>query len=287
LSDRGPICYPSPPVLDGALALIGAFLLIVTQFQRISWYAVVLARLGALTEGVEQVAVRGASGIEFDDTGTGLAWERLTLRSPHDASMLLDSLSLSVSAGTRALVTGPNEAGRIALVRATAGLWRAGEGRIVRPPPDVILFLPERPCLPPGTLRHVLVRTEREQAVGDARIRDLLHALGVDDVVARASGLDAEHDWDDLLSLAEQQLLSVARITLAAPRFAVLDRPATLLGAGTVVRALDLLAARSITVVTFAPDAALAAEHDSRLDLGAGGRWSWQPIDKESESRIA
>jgi putative ATP-binding cassette transporter len=264
--------------------LLGAFSLIVTQFQQISSYAVVLARLGALVESVDQVAARSTSGIELDDTGAGIAWERLTLRSPHDGRVLVDALSLSVPAGTRALVTGPNEAGRIALFRATVGLWSAGEGRIVRPPPGAILFLPERPYLPPGTLRQTLVRTGREQAVGDARILEALRTLGVEGVVARADGLDTEHDWDDLLSLGEQQLLSFARIVLAAPRFAVLDRPATLLGPDTVVRVLDLLASQSITVVTFAADMALAAQHDARLELGDGGSWTWQPIREESRT---
>ena len=147
----------------------------------------------------------------------------------------------------------------------------------MRPPPDAILFLPERPYLPPGTLRQVLVRTDREQLVDDARILGVLRELGVEGVVARAGGLDVEHDWDDLLSLGEQQLLSFARIVLARPLFAILDQPATSIGADAVVRALELLAARSITAVTFAADAALAAQHDARLELGSGGCWSWQP----------
>ncbi len=264
--------------------LLGAFSLIVTQFQQISSYAVVLARLGALVESVDQVGARGASGIEFDDTGAGLAWERLTLRSPHDGKVLVDSLSLPVPAGTRALVTGPNEAGRIALFRATVGLWKGGEGRIVRPPPGAILFLPERPYVPPGTLRDAVVRTKRDQPVDDARIHDVLRAFGVEGIVARAGGLDAERDWDDLLSLGEQQLLSFVRIALATPRFALLDRPATLLGTDTVVHVLDLLAKQSITVVTFAPDAALAAQHDARLELVDGGLWVWQPIHGESRT---
>jgi putative ATP-binding cassette transporter len=264
--------------------LLGAFSLIVTQFQQISSYAVVLARLGVLVESVEQVAARGESGIAFDDTAADLAWERLSLRSPHDGTLLLDALTASTPAGTRVLVTGANEAARLALFRATAGLWRNGEGRIARPPADAILFLPERPYLPPGTLREALVRTAGAEQAGDARIAEVLRALGAEGVIARAEGLDAEHDWDDLLSLGEQQLLSLARVLLAAPRFAVLDRPGTLLAPEAVARALDLFAAHSITAVTFAPDASLAARHDAILELAEGGGWTWQPIHEETRS---
>jgi putative ATP-binding cassette transporter len=67
----------------------------------------------------------------------------------------------------RVLVRGPNEAARVALFRATAGIWVRGEGRIVRPPLDAIFFLPQQPYLTPGTLRHLLVRTEQETEISD------------------------------------------------------------------------------------------------------------------------
>jgi putative ATP-binding cassette transporter len=255
--------------------LIGAFSLIVTQFQQISSYAVVLARLGALGEGVEQVEV-AASAVEIDETGVAIAYEGLSLRSPQDGRVLVSGLSGSIPAGTRTLVHGPNEAGRIALFRATAGLWDLGEGRIVRPPADLILALTERPYLPPGTLRQALVPADRESAVGDARIVAVLRALGVEALPERVGGLDVERDWDELLSLGEQQLLSLARIVLAVPRFALLDRPGTVLEADAVQRALDLLARESITAVTFEADAALAPRHDLRLELAGDGRWRWE-----------
>ena len=145
------------------------------------------------------------------------------------------------AAGTRTLVTGDEEAS-IALFRATAGLWDSGEGRIVRPSSDEVLFLTERPYLSPGTLRQALVRTGREQDVADARILDVLRELGMDGALEKVGGLDVERDWHELLSLGEQQMLSLARLALAAPRYAVLDRPETVLGAEVVSRALDLLA---------------------------------------------
>ena len=261
--------------------LLGAFSLIITQFQQISSYAVVLARLSVLSEGVEDVAARGTSRIEIDDTGTDLVWHHLTLRSPHDGSVLVEDLSLSVPPGTSALVTGPSDTGRIALFRATAGLWHAGEGRIAHPPSDAILFIPERPYLPPGTLRETLVRTGSETRVGDARILEVLRALGIESVLARTNGLEVEHNWDDVLSLGEQQQLAFARVVLAAPRFALLDRPATLLRADDVVRALALLAAHGITSVTFAPDTQLAARHDALLEMASDGTWTWRPIREE------
>lgn len=191
--------------------------------------------------------------------------------------MLVGSLCVTLPAGRRTLVTGPNEAGRIALFRASAGLWDAGEGRIVHPAPNDLLFLTERPYLPPGTLRAALVRTGREAQVGEARIREVLRVLGVEAVLERSGGLDVERDWHEMLSLGEQQRLSFARLVLAAPRYALLDRPGSVLDADAVGRALDLLGEQSISVVTFAADESLAARHDARLELASDGTWSWVP----------
>ena len=262
--------------------LLGAFSLIVTQFQQISSYAVVIARLSALAEGTDRAAAKDASRIAIDETNGALAWDHLTLRSPHDQRVLVDDLSLVVPPGLRVLVTGGNEAGRTALFRATAGLWHAGEGRVAHPPPDAIMFIPERPYLPPGTLRKSLVPMGSDAAIKDARILEVLGALGIDSVVARVNGLDVEHDWDDVLSLGEQQQLAMARVVLAAPRFVLLDRPATVLDADNLTRALVLLAAHGITSVTFAPDAWLAPQHDAVLELTPDGRWTWQPTRAES-----
>jgi len=155
-------------------------------------------------------------------------------------------------------------------------LWDFGEGRIVRPPPDEILLLTERPYLPPGTLRQALVPSGREQDPGDARIEAVLSGLGVGGVLAKAGGLDAERDWNEVLSLGEQQLLSFARLALATPSYAVLDRPETVLGVESVVRALDFLAGEGITVVTFSGEPALADRHDAHLVLAADGSWNFE-----------
>jgi len=265
--------------------LIGAFSLIITQFQQISSYAVVLARLSGLSESVEQVAARGGAGVEIDETGDALAWDRVTLRSPGDQTVLVAALTATVVPGHPVLVTGANEAARLALFRATAGLWRGGEGRIVRPPADAIQFVPERPYLPPGSLRQTLVRTGSDERIGDAQIFEVLRALGVEGVVARAEGLDAEHDWDDLLSLGEQQHFVLARVLLAGPRYVVLDRPATLLGDDDVAKVLAMLANRGVTAVTFAADARVAGRHDELLELAADGSWTRTPVTKETSAR--
>src|SRR5881397_1674613 len=260
--------------------LVGALSLVVTQFQSISSFAAVISRLGSLGEAMEQARSPAAAPIDVREDEARVAYERLTLFSPGNDHVLVRELSVSVPRGTRVLIAGPNDPAKVALFRATAGIWENGSGRIVRPGLDAILFLPERPYLSPGTLRDVLVR---EGVIGDEQIATVLHGLGLEPVLERTGGLDVERDWDDVLSLGEQQLLSVARVILAAPRFAFLERPHTALGPEQAERILGLLWERSITYLTLGDGGDGLDDYDAVLELAGDGGWTWKPIEAGRE----
>jgi putative ATP-binding cassette transporter len=240
----------------------------------------VIARLSALGGAVEKGPPPARSEVAVVEADGRLAYEGLTLFSPEGGRELLKNLTADMPLGTRALVVGPNEGARIALFRATAGVWPAGAGTLVRPPLDEIFFLPQRPYLPPGTLRDLLVRSGQEQVIADDRITTALHDAGLDTVLARAGGLDREHDWPAILSLGEQQLLALTRLALARPAFAMLDRMGAALKPAQVRQALRRLDESSITYIALAEDADSVDGYDAVLEIDAGGAWSWRPIDR-------
>jgi putative ATP-binding cassette transporter len=141
--------------------LLGAFSLIVTQFQSISSFTAVMARLGSLMDASERAsaAETEASAVPKDDKQ--VVYKGLTLHGLRSGRTLIRELSLTIPYGKNVLVYGPDETARMALFRATAGLWELSEGHIVRPRLEQILFLTERPYLPPGTLRELFVRRGR------------------------------------------------------------------------------------------------------------------------------
>jgi putative ATP-binding cassette transporter len=179
------------------------------------------------------------------------------------------------------LVAGENHAAKVALFRAAAGVWSTGEGRIRLPKPDHIMFVAERPYLPPGTLREALLRTGREIDHADERVLEVLASLGLEAGVDRVGGLDVERDRDDLLALGEQQRVVIARLVLEQPRFGVLHRIDTTLSPEQVSRTLRLLAAASITAIVFGNRDGLDGLHDAVLDLHADGSWSFEPEARE------
>jgi len=259
--------------------LLGALSLVVTQFQSISSFTAVVTRIGSLADALEDVRAPGAAVIETRQEDGRVAYEGLTLRSPEDDRVLVSDLSLSIPYGTNALITGPNHAGKVALLRATAEMWEHGSGRVVRPGPDAILFLPERPYLLPGTLREVLRPTGNERGITEEGMTAVLRGLRVDGVLTRIGGFDVERDWAATFSLGEQQLLSVARVVLAAPRFVFMERPRATLGVSQADRVMSLLRERSISCLTLGDGDDRLEDYDFVLELADGGAWTAKALD--------
>ena len=197
----------------------------------------------------------------------------MTLHSSDQSRLLIDDLTLEIHRGSRWLVTGTDDAAKVALFRATASIWECGSGKIIRPGLDDILFLPERPYLPPGPLRDVLVRAGLESVTKDAQILPVLQNLNLTETVARVGGLEADKDWDDEFSIGEQHMLTVARIFLARPAFVFLDRPGSSLPKSQISSILDMLSAQGIGVVIFAKNGESRLRYDSCLEIMPNGKW--------------
>jgi putative ATP-binding cassette transporter len=253
--------------------LLGAFSLIVTQFQSISTFTAVTARLYKLSDAMEKAHDATICAISISEKPDRVTYEDVTLYSADKTRLLLSDLNLEILRGSKWLFTAADDAPKVALFRATAGVWECGGGRITRPGLDDILFLPERPYLPPGTLRDVLLRTSMEAGIADSVIMEVLCLLRLEDVVQRAGGLGVDQDWDDLLSIGEQHLLSISRIFLAQPAFVFLDRPGSSLPKNQIAAIMDLLTARGIGVVILAKNGESRLQFDAQLEIFTGGAW--------------
>ncbi len=253
--------------------LVGAFSLIVTQFQSISAFTAVVARLHTLSDAIEKTQRTSLCMIETEESPERVVYENVTIHSTDWSRLLVADLNLEIRRGSRWLVIGQDDAPKVALFRATAGVWGCGAGRIIRPDLDDILFLPERPYLPPGTLREALLRTGMELVTPDAEIMAVIAKLGLEEVVNHAKGLDTNQDWDDLLSIGEQHLLSVARLFLAKPAFVFLDRPGSSLPKNQISSILEMLSEQNIGVVILSKNGESRLRYDAVLEFTGEGRW--------------
>ena len=253
--------------------LLGAFSLIVTQFQSISAFTAVTARLHMLSEAIEKAHSTTPCSILIEESPERVSYENVTLHSTDGSRVLVENLNLEVRRGSRWLFTGTDDAPKVALFRATASVWDCGGGRIIRPGLDDILFLPERPYLPPGALRSALLRTGMETVTKDEEIELIIRKLGLEEAVSRVGGLNAEKDWDDVFSIGEQHMLSIARIFLARPCIVYLDRPGSSLPKSQISTILDMLKEQNIGVVVLAKNGEARLHYDSCLEIKADGKW--------------
>ncbi|MEQ1438514.1 SbmA/BacA-like family transporter [Fontimonas sp. SYSU GA230001] len=254
--------------------LMGAFSLAVTQFQSISAYAAVIGRLGRLTDAIAQPCPVPRSAIETVERDGSLVYEKLTLRRP-DGRLLLRELDLVVEPGRRVRVSGAHGHAKVALFRATAGLSCEGEGRILRPGASSMLFVPELPYLPAGSLRELLLHENGHETRSDAEIHRVLHELQLDVVLAQAGGLDVERDWGAELGVSEQAGLVVARVLLARPQFAFFDRMSVAMDGAQMARSLRLLGRQGIGYLVLAKPDEAPGLFDAALDIAADGSWTW------------
>jgi putative ATP-binding cassette transporter len=245
----------------------------------------VLVRLGTFTAALERPSRPPSSAHDSDDGRERLVYDDLTLYSTSAEDCLVAHLTLIVPTGMRLLVTGTDEARR-ALFRATAlGRDKPG-GRVVYPSSQRILFLPERPYLPPAKLRELVVRSGREHEIHDENIETVLRDLGLGPALRRVGGLDIEGDFSHVLSLAEQQLLAVARVVLARPAFVVLHNPGTTLAPEQLSLALARFSEASITYLTLGGTDGPPGSYDAVLELHAGGAWGFRSGSASERSRV-
>jgi len=262
--------------------LLGAFSLIVTQFQSISNYTAVIARLGGLRQAMDNARPPVVPEIESCDSCGIVDFQGLTLRSRRRGRILVDNLNLRIPMGTCVLIRTQSDSTKHVLFRASADLWDKGDGTILRPGLDDMMFVPERPYLPPGTLREALLHTGTEKQVTDEQMLEILHSLKLESVLRRIGGLDNERKWSDLLSLSEQQLLAFARVLIAAPSFAFLDQPSRALSDAQVHALLRRLRDRGITYLTLGDDDDTTF-YDQLLDIAEDGSWTLSPLPAAAE----
>jgi vitamin B12/bleomycin/antimicrobial peptide transport system ATP-binding/permease protein len=193
---------------------------IVTSYTEIAQYQAVVQRLSGFRAKMEEIATEraGVQPIEIERGGSGVAVESLDLDLP-DGRPLREDIALSASPGKPLLITGPSGVGKSTVLRAIAGLWPFGRGR-VRVTDGRALFLPQRPYLPLGTLADALVYPRSAAEMPRERLVEALRTVGLPQLVDR---LDEEGNWAQRLSIGEQQRVAFARVLLARPEIVFLD----------------------------------------------------------------
>jgi putative ATP-binding cassette transporter len=257
--------------------LLGALSIFVAQFQNISVFAAVVGRLGSLWQAMQEDQARRRP-IRVGEDDARVAYDGLTVRTTRGHQTLIKDLPLEIPHGQRLLIVGDDGAGKSALFRATAGIWGAGHGRVLRPRRSDVMFLPQNAHTVQGNLRDQLLYGMEGHSITDEQIHEVLRLLKFEPVLERVGGLEAEHDWATTLSVGEQQLLGVARLLLARPRFAFLDQAVSALAPHRAKQIYQVLADTPISYISVGDH--IREYHDQVLELHEEGVWYVRPAQR-------
>ena len=243
---------------------------IINSYSDIANWQSVVQRLATFDYRVGELEAEGQQEkpIAIARKGEGLAVENLDLDLP-DGKALVAKVALSATPGNSLLVAGPAGIGKSTLLRAIAGLWPFGRGK-VELAEGRTFFVPQKPYVPLGTLRQALIYPEHDSAISDARLKEVLTKVGLG---VFAAELDVTDLWSQRLSGGEQQRLAFARVLLAEPAVIFLDEATSALDEAAEEEFYRMLreAPWRPTIVSVGHRSTLRAFHDSALDLGAAG----------------
>jgi vitamin B12/bleomycin/antimicrobial peptide transport system ATP-binding/permease protein len=232
--------------------------------QFATWKATV-DRLTGFSASLAAVREEGEKldGERIEGDEGGLSLEGLSVALPQ-GKPLLSPTHIELKKNQSVLITGPSGAGKSTLFRALAGIWPYWKGRIKLPNGARLLFLPQKPYLPIGSLKHAVSYPDEASRHAENEIKEALRAVGLEHL---ASDLERSENWAQVLSGGEQQRLAFARALLNRPDWLFLDEATSSLPEDAQDSLYRLLKKRlaDTTIVSIGHRASLAQHHDARL----------------------
>lgn len=250
-----PVLLAAPKYLSGQMSLgevmqvaaaftavLGALNWFVDNYIRLAEWSASARRVDELYVALELVSVEdnlSKSGPIVIENSTDQTLNLENVSIVHrDGRVVIADADLTIQPGERVLLGGESGSGKSTLIRAIAGLWPWGEGRIKLPKAAQVAFVPQRPYIPLGRLRDALAYPQSGDTLSTEQAQDALKNAGLGYFLDR---LDKEDRWDQILSGGERQRIAFARLLINKPNVIVMDEATAALDVDSEFRLLTLL----------------------------------------------
>jgi vitamin B12/bleomycin/antimicrobial peptide transport system ATP-binding/permease protein len=152
--------------------------------------------------------------------------------------VILNNVDVTLNPGTNVLIKGLSGSGKSTLLRSIAGIWPYVRGKIIIPVQEDIMFIPQKPYLPLGTLREAVLYPGT-QSRNNAELAILMNECHIGYLIKE---LDIIADWSNVLSVGEQQRLAFVRTLIYKPKWLFLDEATAALDEETEAAMYNLVA---------------------------------------------
>jgi ABC-type uncharacterized transport system fused permease/ATPase subunit len=254
-------------------------------------------RIAKLIDTCEKLCQkRKAEKSETFVDGDGIAFEGVDVYTPN-GKLLVKELNVALDIGGSLLLTGHNGAGKSSIFRCLGGLWNVPKGKITKPGGNAeslsgtVFYLPQKPYNVLGSLSDQITYPESKREVTREQLEDLLRRVDLSHLLLDSgAAADAAVNWEDKLSLGEQQRLAMARLFYHRPKFAILDECTSAVSLEMEAALYKECKSMSITYITICHRPALKAYHTHNLNLTGDGKggWEYTEIDQSQvHARVA
>jgi putative ATP-binding cassette transporter len=258
-------------VVSAFIAVQAALIWFVDKFLPLAeWYASA-ERVVHLTDALEEIDVgtvmEDSSGLSFGDSVDGAIHLEGVSIADKAGRVMINDASTTIAMGEKVMLGGESGSGKSTLIRALAGLWPWGSGRVLMPKDASIAFLPQRPYLPLGTLREALAYPHHDVALDAGAVEAAMRRCGLSYLVKRLDEPDLR--WDQTLSGGERQRVAFCRLLLHKPQIIIMDEATSALDEESQHSLLSLLREdlSYATVISVGHRPGVEAFHDRKLTL--------------------
>lgn len=207
-------------------------------------------------ELVEEPFEEGKEALTFKDLQITLA----------DGNVVISETNATIHRGEKALIDGESGSGKSTLLRAAAGLWPWGAGSIHLPSRSKLMFMPQRPYLPLGTLRAAIAYPAPSRRFAVKDMEKTLERCGLEHLIPKLNDTDR---WDRILSVGELQRVAFTRALLHKPEWIFMDEATAALDEENQASMMQLFHEELAwtTLISVGHRPGLAEFHDRTLHL--------------------